>query len=262
MGVVDILTALYFGGVLAYKNNDVEWMERDRLVLSAGHWAPSLYATLAKAGFFDRDELFGLRSLGSRLQGHPHYEVGGKRNLPGIENVSGSLGQGVSMAVGVALGLRMRHEKKMLEKVPRVIVLGSDGELQEGMVWEAYMTASKYKLEHLTFVIDRNHIQIGGHTEEVMPIDPLREKLESFGLFVVEVDGHNIRSLIDVFSFDQSVQSRPVAIIAHTIPGKGVSFMEDDPEWHGKAAMGEGEAVEALRQLRTLQGKIEGGHLD
>jgi transketolase len=140
--------------------------------------------------------------------------------------------------------------------------VGSDGELQEGVVWEALMSAAKYRLEHFTYVIDRNHIQIGGYNEEVMPLEPLRDKLESMGMFVIEVDGHNIKSLIDVFSFDQSVQSRPVAIIAHTIPGKGVSFIEDKPEWHGKPAMGRGEAVEALRQLRTLQGKIEGGHID
>lgn len=287
MGMADVMTALYLGGVLQVKPDEPEWEERDRLILSAGHLAPVLYATLARAGFFPKEELDTLRVFGSRLQGHPHHSVknpkskiqnsrhvsnskyqipnmgqdfgGEPDNLPGVEATTGSLGHGVGLAVGLALGLRRRYELKELGRSPRVICVGSDGELQEGQAWEAFMTAAKYKLEQLTFVIDRNHIQIGGYTEEVMPMEPLRDKLEAFGLFVIEVDGHNIRALMDVFNFDQSIQSKPVAIIAHTVPGKGVSFIEDLPEWHGKPAMGKGEAVEALRQLRTLGGKIVGG---
>lgn len=264
LGVADVFTALYFGGVLNYKADEPEWLERDRLIVSCGHVVPVWYATLAHAGFFSREELDTLRKLGSRLQGHPHFDTVSKsNNLPGIEHASGPLGQGTSVAVGLAMGLKRRHVNGELSRLPRVVCMDSDGELQEGQVWEAYMAAAKYGLDNLTFVIDRNHIQIDGFTEKVMPLEPLKDKLEAFGLFAIEVDGHNIGSILDAFSFDNSVHRKPVAIIAHTIPGKGVSFMENIPEWHGRPAMGKGEAVEAIQELheiRTLGGKIVGGH--
>lgn len=258
LGMADVFTAIYFGGILQYDPKDPWKKDRDRLILSCGHIVPVLYPTLAHAGYFPHKELFTLRKINSRLQGHPHY-----RSVPGLENTSGPLGQGTSFAVGTALALRMQFENKKLSRLPRVICVDSDGELQEGQVWEAFMFASANKLDNLTFIIDRNHIQIDGYTEEVMPEEPLKEKLESFGLYVFEVDGHNIQEIIDAFNHDTSVHRKPVAIIAHTTPGKGVDFMENLPEWHGKPPTGEGEAKEALKdlhQIRTLGGKIIAEH--
>lgn len=246
LGMADIFTALYFQ-VLKHDPKRPNWPERDRLVLSNGHICPALYAVLAHAGYFPVDELWTLRKLGSRLQGHPQREL-----LPGLETTSGPLGSGLSQASGMAMvGL-------MDKKNWRVICLMSDGEQDEGNVWEAAMFAGKNKLHNLTALIDRNNIQIGGFTEDIMPLEPLKEKYEAFGWCVLEIDGHNLNEIIDAFEKARNTE-KPAVIIAHTIPGKGVDFMENDFKWHGKPP-NEEEAKKALHDLRTLQGKIRSEH--
>ena len=240
LGLADIFTALYFS-ILKYDPQNPDWEERDRFILSCGHVCPVFYATLARAGFFPKKELLTLRQLNSRLQGHPH-----NLTLPGIEVSSGPLGQGISQAIGVALAGK-------LERAPwRVICLMSDGEQQEGQVWEALMFASNYKLNNLTAIVDRNKIQIDGYTEEVMPLEPLKEKYEAFGWHVLEINGHDLVEIIEAFSKAKTIYEQPTIIIAHTIPGKGVSFMENLPEWHGKAPTPE-EAEKALEELGEIQ---------
>lgn len=232
LGMADVFTALYFA-ILDRK--------KDKVILSNGHICPVLYATLAQAGYFPRKELQTLRQLGSRLQGHPHRE-----SLPGLETTSGPLGSGLSQAVGMALGLSEGW----------VYCLMSDGEQDCGQTWEAAMLAGKLKLANLTAIIDRNNIQIDGTTEEVMPLEPLREKYESFNWRVMEIDGHNMEEIIDASERAKAITTHPVLIIAYTIPGKGVKFMEYDYRWHGKAPS-KLEAKQALHQLRTLNNKIE-----
>ncbi len=248
LGMADVFTALYFGGVLKHKPEQPSWPDRDKLVLSCGHIAPVLYATLAHAGYFPLQELDTLRKLDSRLQGHPH-----NLSLPGIETTSGPLGQGVSQAVGMALASRMDHRKN------RVYLVMSDGEQQEGQVWEAVMFAGKNKLSNLTAVIDRNNIQIDGFTEDVMPLENLRAKYEAFNWHVLEVDGHNIESLVSAFLEAQSIYEKPTVVIAHTIPGRGVDFMEGDFKWHGMPPNAE-QARLAMSELRTLRGQIASEH--
>ncbi len=206
------------------------------------------YAALARAGYFPVEELKTLRKLGTRLQGHPHRGA-----LPGIENTSGPLGSGLSQAAGMALAARMDKKKH------RVYCLMSDGEHDAGNIWEAVMFAGKYKLGNLTGVIDRNNIQIDGVTEDIMPLESLRDKYESFNWHVLEVDGHNIPEFISAVFEAKSVYEKPTIIIAHTIPGKGVDFMENDYAWHGIPPNKE-QAKEALHQLRTLGGKIKSEH--
>jgi len=237
LGSADFWTALYLGNIVRVNPSDPWNEDRDRVVLSAGHYCPAQYVVLAEVGFFPKEELFTLREIGSRLQGHPVV-----RCVPGIENTSGPLGQGISQAVGMAMAARMDGKNW------RVICFMGDGEQQEGQVWEAYMMAAKNKLSNLTIVIDRNNMQIDGHTEEVMPLEPLRSKLEAFGLCVAEVDGHNVEEIIDAMNRAKTVFEVPTVIILHTIPGKGVDFMENKVEWHGKAPS-LGEAVEALMEL-------------
>lgn len=244
LGMAEVFTALYFGGVLKYDPQNPDWPERDRVILSNGHICPIWYATLARAGFFPVEELKTLRKFGSRLQGHPH-----RGSLPGIENSSGPVSYGSSIAVGLA------YAAKMDKKKWQVYCIVGDGEQQEGNTWEAVMFAGKHKLDNLTFLMDRNNIQIDGFTEDVMPLEPLREKYEAFGWKVLEVDGHNIQEIINALNHAKSIYEKPVMIICHTIPGKGVDFMEWKPEWHGKPPNKE-EALEALKQLRTLQGRI------
>lgn len=247
LGAADLFAALYFGGLTNYRVDDPYWSDRDRVVLSCGHYAPVWYATLALAGFFPVEELKTLRKLGSRLQGHPVRQVGVKegscKQLPGVENTGGPLGQGVSIAVGMALAAKMDKSRR------KIICVCSDAEQQEGQTWEAYQSAAKYSLGNLTFVVDRNEIQISGEVFEVMPIEPLRDKLESFGLKVWEVDGNNIEELIGVFNQGNMFPDQPKAIIMKTVPGKGVSFMENDFHWHGKAPTSE-EAEQALWELK------------
>lgn len=247
LGSADFWVAVYFAKLINFKSDDPSWEDRDRVVLSAGHYCPVLYAVLAEAGYFAKGELLTLRRLGSRLQGHP---VAGL--LPGIETSSGPLGQGISQAVGMALTAKMENKKW------RVVCFMGDGEQQEGQVWEAYMMAAKNHLSNLTVVIDRNNIQIDGHTEEVMPLEPFGAKLKAFGFEVVEINGHDFSEIIAAMKKVRVVFEKPTAIVLRTIPGKGVDFMENDPEWHGVAPK-IGEAVEALaelRRIRTLDGKV------
>ena len=238
LGLADIMTALYFA-VLHVSPENPDWDERDLFVMSNGHCAPVLYATLAERGFFPRTELATLRQFGSRLQGHPERQA-----LPGIETTSGPLGSGLSQASGMAYHVRYLHPQ------PKrfVYCLMGDGELDEGNIWEAAMFASKYNLGNLIGIVDRNNIQIGGSTEDVMPLEDLRGKWRSFGWHVQEIDGHNIDSILEAMSAARAVTDRPSVIIAHTIPGKGVDFMEGDYHWHGKVPTAE-EAQRALAQL-------------
>ena len=238
LGLADIMTALYFA-VLHVSPENPDWDERDLFVMSNGHCAPVLYATLAERGFFPRTELATLRQFGSRLQGHPERQA-----LPGVETTSGPLGSGLSQASGMAYHVRYLHPQ------PKrfVYCLMGDGELDEGNIWEAAMFASKYNLGNLIGIVDRNNIQIGGSTEDVMPLEDLRGKWRSFGWHVQEIDGHNMESICEAMSMARAVTDRPSIIIAHTIPGKGVDFMEGDYHWHGKVPTVE-EAQRALAQL-------------
>lgn len=245
LGLADIFAALYFH-VLSLRPQEPDWAERDVLYLSNGHCVPVQYAAMAEAGFFDKAELKTLRKLGSRLQGHPERE-----KLPGLEHTSGPLGSGLSQAAGYAYSLQY------IDNQPHrfVYVIMGDGELDEGNIWEAAMFAGKYKLSQLVGIIDRNNIQIDGTTEDVMPLEDLRGKWESFGWHVLEIDGHNVESIIDACAEARAITNRPTMIIAHTIPGKGVNFMEYNYKWHGIPPNAE-QAKEALHDLRTLGGKI------
>lgn len=254
LGMADVFTLLYFH-VLKHMPDDPAWPERDRLVLSNGHIAPVLYATMAHAGYFPKEELCTLRSFGSRLQGHPHREM-----LPGLETSSGPLGSGLSQALGMALAERIdtQYSNKYF------YCLTGDGELNEGQIWEAAMHAGKEQLHNLIVIVDRNGIQIDGFTKDVMPLEPLAEKFEAFNWDVQEVDGHNFRALNDAIGKAQAVYGQPSVIIAHTIPARGVDIFERDFRWHGNPP-GKGpedrvkkdkQGEEALRRLRTLAGTI------
>lgn len=247
LGMADIFTAMYFH-VLHHDPKKPDWVERDRLVLSNGHICPVQYVTMAYAGYFPISELATLRKLNTRLQGHPHRGA-----LPGVETTSGPLGSGLSQAIGMALAAKLDKQKK------RIYCLLSDGEHEEGNLWEAVMFAGKNKLSNLTAIIDRNNIQIDGDTENVMPLESLRDKYEAFRWNVIEVDGHNIERFVDAVFEAMAVYEKPTVIIAHTIPGKGVSFMERDYHWHGKPPNKE-EKKEALSELRTLGRRIKSEH--
>ncbi len=249
LGMADIFTALYFN-ILKHDPTKPEWDGRDRFLLSNGHTNPVLYATLARAGYLPVEELMTLRQLGSRLQGHPE-----RTKLPGVETTSGPLGEGLSQGAGMAYVMKHIDEKPS----QWVYVMMGDGELDEGNVWEAAMFAGKYKLSNLIAIIDRNNIQIDGSTEDVMPLEDLRGKWEGFGWHVQEVDGNNIESVIDAAAMARAITNQPSVIIAHTIPGKGVDFMEYDYHWHGMPPNSE-QAKEALKKLRTLDGKIRSEH--
>lgn len=245
LGLAEIFTALYFS-ILNVDPNNPEWPDRDIFLLSNGHCVPVQYAAMAEAGFFDKQELMTLRKLGTRLQGHPERE-----KLPGIESTSGPLGSGLSQASGYAYCLQYIDNQKHRF----VYVVMGDGELDEGNVWEAAMFAGKNKLSQLIAFIDRNNIQIDGSTEDVMPLEDLKAKWEAFGWHVLEIDGNNIESIIDAASMGRAITNRPTVIIAHTIPGKGVDFMEYDFKWHG-VPPNHDQAKLALEKLRTLGGKI------
>jgi transketolase len=247
LGMADVYTALYFE-VLNHNPKQPDWPERDRLVLSCGHTVPVRYAAMAEAGYFPRKELLTLRKFGTRLQGHPHNHA-----LPGLETSSGPLGQGLSQAVGMALSAQMDGAPWW------TYCITSDGEHQEGQIWEAVMFAGARKLGNLINIIDRNYIQIDGPTETIMPLEPFADKYRAFGWHVLEVDGHNIRQIIDACHEAKAVADRPSCIIAHTIPGKGVDFMEYDFTWHGKPPSHD-EAKVALDELRTLKGQIMSEH--
>lgn len=239
LGTADIFTALYFH-ILNINPKSPNAKNRDRFVLSNGHICPIWYATLSKKGFFPKSKLWTLRKLNSDLQGHPKYQ-----SVPGIENVSGSLGQGLSQAVGMAMAAKMDKASY------RTYVMTGDGELNEGQVWEAAMFCPSKKLNNITWIIDRNSIQSDGNTQDIMPIENLKAKLESFNWFVIEVDGHNIEEIINACNMAKSVNQRPTVIIAHTILGKGVKFMENDYVWHGRAPSPR-EAARALKELKSL----------
>jgi transketolase len=248
LGLTDIFTALYFD-IMKHDPKNPDWDERDILLLSNGHCVPVRYATMAEAGYFPKSELMTLRKLGSRLQGHPE-----RVKLPGMETTSGPLGSGLSQACGMALALRMNEEHHRW-----VYVVMGDGELDEGNIWEAAMLAGKEKLNNVIGIIDRNNIQIDGPTESIMPLEDLKGKWEAFGWHVLEIDGNNIEAVIDACAMARAIVEKPVMIIAHTIPGKGVDFMENDFHWHGMPPNHE-QAVKALHELRTLGGKIRSEH--
>jgi transketolase len=248
LGLADIFAALYFD-ILKHDPKNPDWADRDILLLSNGHCVPVRYAAMAHAGYFPKKELMTLRQLGSRLQGHPE-----RTKLPGLENTSGPLGCGLSQASGMALAMRMD------EQLHRYIyVVMGDGELDEGNIWEAAMLAAKEKLHNVIGIIDRNNIQIDGPTENVMPLEDLKAKWEAFGWHVLEINGNDIEAVIDACAMGRAIVEKPVMIIAHTIPGKGVDFMESDFHWHGAPPNAE-QAKKALHELRTLGGKIKGEH--
>lgn len=254
LGLADIFTALYFD-ILKHDPKDPEWDERDILILSNGHCAPVLYTAMAHAEYFDKSELKSLRKFGSRLQGHPERKM-----LPGLENTSGPLGSGLSQACGMALAMNINKDSHRW-----VYVVMGDGELNEGNIWEAAMLAGKYKLHNVIGIVDRNNIQIDGTTEHVMPLEDLRGKWEAFGWHVIEIDGNDVEAVIDACAMARAIVEKPIVIIAHTIPGKGVDYMEYDYHWHGMpvgladvagAPPKNEQAKVALKELRTMKGKI------
>lgn len=247
LGMADIFTALYFH-VLNHNPKKPNWPERDRLILSNGHICPVQYVAMAYAGYFPIEELKTLRKINSRLQGHPHRAA-----LPGVETTSGPLGSGLSQAIGMALAAKLDNKKY------RIYCVVSDGEHDAGNFWEALMFAGKNRLSKITAIVDRNNIQIGGYTEDIMPLEPLREKYESFNWHVLEIDGHNIEDFVYAAHEAKAIYEKPTVIIAHTIPGKGVSFMEGDYKWHGISPNKE-QAAAALKELRTLGGRIKSEH--
>lgn len=258
LGLTDIFTALYFD-ILKHDPKNPDWNQRDILLLSNGHCVPVQYATMAHAGYFEIKELMTLRKFGSRLQGHPE-----RLRLPGLENTSGPLGCGLSQAAGMALAMRMNKDMHRW-----IYVVMGDGEQDEGNVWEAAMLTAKYKLNNIIAITDRNNIQIDGPTEQVMPLENLRDKWEAFGWHVIEIDGNNMEAVIDACSMGRAIVEKPVMIIAHTVPGRGVDFMEYDFHWHGAppgiqdiagAPAKAEQAKIALAELRTLKGKIRSEH--
>jgi len=238
---VEIITCLFFE-VMRHNPKDPHWPDRDRFHLSKGHTCPALYAALALCGYFPEKELWTLRKLGSILQGHPD------RRTPGVDVASGSLGQGLSVAVGMALAARLD------KKDYRVYCLMGDGEIQEGNIWEAAMSAAHFKLDNLCGIVDYNRFQIDGRVEEVMNLEPLVNKWEAFGWHVISCDGHNIEELLEAFDEAKSVKQKPTVIIAHTVKGKGVSFMEHVVDFHGRAP-NEKETKIALEELEKI-GKL------
>ena len=243
LGMADVFTALYFN-VIKHNPKYPFWEERDRVVLSNGHICPVLYSTMANVGYFPRKELKTLRHFGTRLQGHPHRAA-----LPGLETTSGPLGSGLSQAAGMAYAFQMDNKKN------RVYCLMSDGEQEAGQTWEAAMFAGKNKLRNLVGFIDRNNIQIDGNTEDIMPLEPLADKYRSFNWHVIEINANNIQAIIDACNEAATIYEKPTLIIAHNIPGKGVSFMENDFLWHGKPPTAE-QAKVALAELKVWRENI------
>lgn len=241
LSAADIMAALFFGGILDYRASNPTWEQRDRFILSKGHAAPVLYATLARAGYFPTDELLTLRKLGSRLQGHPD-----SKKLPGVEVCTGSLGQGLSISSGLALALRMDGNSAS------VFTLLGDGEIEEGQVWEAALFASHEKLSNLIAIVDNNHLQIDGHTNEVVDSCDVGARFAAFGWHVLPVDGHDVAALLDVLSEAKAYAEGPVVVVAQTVKGKGVSFMEDQVGWHGKAPNAE-QCAAALAELEAKE---------
>lgn len=242
LSATDIVAALYFGGVMKYSADNPQDPERDYFILSKGHAAPVLYAVLAELGIIPEDELSTLRKLHSRLQGHPD-----SKKLPGVEVSTGSLGQGLSVASGLALGARINGQNGSVP-TSRVYTLMGDGELEEGEVWEAAMFAAHYKLDNLVAIVDNNNLQIDGDVRDVAGLDDISAKFQAFGWQTIEVDGHDVNAIITALRTATMIQGKPVCIVAHTIKGKGVSFMENQAGWHGKAPNDE-QAKDALAEL-------------
>ncbi len=224
LSAVELMVGLYFGGQLSVDPQNPEWEGRDRFILSKGHVAPVLYSILARKGFFPVEELWTLRQLGSPLQGHPHWKC-----VPGLDCSSGSLGQGLSIANGLAIGFRKQNMDN------RVYCLLGDGELQEGQVWEAVMTAAQHKLDNLCAMVDYNHVQLDGTVEEIKALGDLCAKWHDFGWNVIELDGHDIGAVIRAYEMARAFRGKPTVLIANTVKGKGVSFMENNCDWHGAA---------------------------
>jgi len=244
MSIAELLTCLYFYE-MRYDPKNPAWEERDRFVLSKGHAAPIFYAVLSEAGFIPEDILLTIHHPDSPLQCHPDMRL-----CPGVEVSTGALGQGLSIAVGMALGAKMR------KKSFRVYTLMGDGEIQEGQVWEAAMSASKFKLDNLVGIVDYNKLELSGRVEEVMPLEPLYEKWISFGWHVIEINGHSFTQIMNALNMAKNIKEKPTLIIAHTVKGCGVSFMEDKVEWHA-VSMTEEQVENALRELGCSQGEIE-----
>lgn len=236
LSAVELMTALYFN-VMKHRPDDVNWAERDRFFLSKGHVCPVVYSVMARTGYFPVEELVTLRKCGTRLQGHPSCKA-----LPGIEVSSGSLGQGLSIANGFALSAKIN------KKDYRAYVLLGDGELQEGQVWEAIMTSAHYKLDNVCAIVDYNGLQIDGNVEEVMGLAPLAQKWAAFNWHTIEIDGHNLTEVLAAYEEAKAVKGKPSVIIAKTVKGKGISFMENVAGWHGKAPSAE-ELQQALDEL-------------
>jgi transketolase len=241
LSVIDLVTALFFGR-MRHDPARPDWPDRDRLILSKGHAVPALYAAMARAGYFPEAQLVTLRKLGSPLQGHPDRTA-----LPGIEAATGSLGQGLSVALGQALGLKLARSSA------RVYCILGDGEIQEGQVWEAAMAAPKlgqphHPLDNLTVIVDYNRIQLDGFVAAILDLEPLVAKWQAQGWPVIEIDGHQMAQIEKALDQALAIKGVPTAVVAHTVKGKGVSFMENDPEWHGKAPR-PGEAVAAIREI-------------
>jgi transketolase len=236
MGSVEIMVALYWN-IMNHNPENPAWSERDYFILSKGHCCPTLYAILARWGYFKREELWTLRQYGSILQGHPS-----KLETPGIEASTGSLGQGLSIANGIALAFKKDGKDN------RVYCLNGDGELQEGQIWEAIMTAAHYELDNVCATVDRNFLEIDGNTEEVMALENLGEKYEAFNWHVIECNGHDVDELTDAYIEASKVKGKPTVVIANTIKGKGVSFMEDEVDWHGLAPDDE-QYAQAIKEL-------------
>ena len=247
LDMADVFTAFYFR-LLQHDPQRPEWADRDRLLLSCGHITPVRYAAMARAGYFPVEELLTLRKFGSRLQGHPE-----RTRLPSLETTSGPLGEGLAQGTGMALAA------KMDEKAWRVYVITSDAEHQCGLHWEAVMTAAKFKLDNLMCVIDRNFIQIDGSTEDIMPLQPLSDKYRSFNWEVFECDGNDMAEFVDTVERARSTRGKPQVIIAHTLPGKGVSYMEGDYKWHGSPP-NQAQADDALRELQAARGRLGARH--
>ncbi|HUX81102.1 MAG TPA: transketolase [Candidatus Paceibacterota bacterium] len=245
LDMADIFAAFYFH-ILKHDPKNPDWEDRDRLILSNGHIVPVRYAAMAHAGYFPIEECLTLRKFGSRLQGHPE-----RLRLPGLETTSGPLGEGLSQAAGIAYAFRMDEKKQ------HVFCLMGDGEQNEGNIWEAAMFAGKNALSNITAVIDRNNIQIDGLTEEVMPLDSLRAKYESFNWHVLEVNGHDMRAFITAIEEAKTIYEKPTLIIAHTIAGKGVPEIEFNYLWHGKPPTKE-EGKRFLQEIRSMGGKVSG----
>lgn len=243
LSCADLLTALFFQEMRVDPNNP-EWEDRDRFILSKGHAAPALYAVLGEKGYFDKSWFPTLRRCGSRLQGHPDM-----LKTPGVDMTTGSLGHGLSAAIGMAYGLKLRKNRA------RVFTVLGDGELQEGVVWEAAMTAGNYRLDNLVAIVDYNHIQSSGFVDNVMRLEPLRGKWESFGFRVIEINGHDMRCIVDALRLAAEMKGMAIVIIAHTTKGKGVSYMENVPSWHTGIPT-RAEYEQAIRELDAARNAI------